>query len=418
MDRAQFEGKGEDRPMVTLDHIREAAVRIDGAVEHTSCRRSQTLSEITGAEVWLKFENHQFTASFKERGALNRLLTLQPEQRDGGLIAVSAGNHAQAVAYHASRLGAPATIVMPRDTPNVKVIHTEAFGAEVVLHGSNLAEAADRMRELAVERSLYPVHPYDDEAVVAGQGTVALEMLEEVPGLDTLIVPVGGGGLIAGSVVAARGLRPELAVFGVQSERFPSMRGALEGRHRDCGGDTVAEGIAVEHPGRIPLEIVRDRVEEVILVSETRLEEAVLLLLEVEKTVVEGAGAAGLATLLTHRERFEGRTVGLILSGGNIDLNVLSSIIERGLVRTGRIVRLRVELPDRPGALADVSRILGDSGANIVEVSHRRTFAHVPLKAADVEFVLGLRGREHLNQVRTALVSGGYVVMEDRAFGA
>ena len=394
--------------MVTLTQVREAAARIDGAVERTTCRISATLSEIAGAEVWLKFENHQFTGSFKERGALNRLLTLTPDERARGVIAVSAGNHAQGVGYHASRPGVPATIVMPRNTPNLKVTHTQAFGAEVVLHGSDLAEAADRTRKIAAERGLCWVHPYDDEAIVAGQGTVALEMLEDVRQLDTLIVPIGGGGLIAGSAIAAGGVRPEVQLFGVQAERFPSMRQALDGVPTDCGGDTVAEGIAVEHAGRIPLEIIREQVEDVMLVSETQLEEAVLLLLEIEKSVVEGAGAAGLAGLLANRDRFEGRTVGLILSGGNLDLTVLSSIIERGLVRTDRTVRVRVQLPDRPGALADLTRILGDEGANVIEVSHRRDFAHVPLKAAEVELVLGLRGPEHLASVRGALANAGY----------
>jgi threonine dehydratase len=393
---------------VTLEEIQKAAKRIAGEVVHTPCELSRTLSELTGAQVVLKFENHQFTASFKERGALAKLLSLEPAGRERGVVAMSAGNHAQAVAYHAQRLGIPATIVMPRYTPNVKVEHTRRFGAEVILEGADLAEAGERAEQLARKRDLLLLHPYDDPQVIAGQGTAALEMLEAHPDLEVLIVPVGGGGLIAGCAAAAKALRPAIQVFGVESARFPSMRQALHGEPIECGRDTIAEGIAVKRPGRVTLPLIREFVEEILLVGEDDLEAAVLLLLEVEKTVVEGAGAAGLAALLRAHERFRGRKVGLILSGGNIDLVVLSSIIQRGLVRAGRLVRLRVEVPDRPGALAEVTKLLGDADANIVEVSHQRSFAKVPLQVAEVEFVLHTRGAEHRQDITQTLAAAGY----------
>jgi threonine dehydratase len=393
---------------VTLEEMQKAAKRIAGEVVHTPCELSRTLSELTGAQVVLKFENHQFTASFKERGALAKLLSLEPAGRERGVVAMSAGNHAQAVAYHAQRLGIPATIVMPRYTPNVKVEHTRRFGAEVILEGADLAEAGERAEQLARKRDLLLLHPYDDPQVIAGQGTAALEMLEAHPDLEVLIVPVGGGGLIAGCAAAAKALRPAIQVFGVESARFPSMRQALHGEPIECGRDTIAEGIAVKRPGRVTLPLIREFVEEILLVGEDDLEAAVLLLLEVEKTVVEGAGAAGLAALLRAHERFRGRKVGLILSGGNIDLVVLSSIIQRGLVRAGRLVRLRVEVPDRPGALAEVTKLLGDADANIVEVSHQRSFAKVPLQVAEVEFVLHTRGAEHRQDITQTLAAAGY----------
>ena len=391
---------------VTRADILAAAARIAGTVVRTPCLESRTLSELSGARVFVKFENLQFTASFKERGALNKLLMLTPAESARGVVAMSAGNHAQAVAHHASRLGIRATLVMPRYTPNVKVEQTRRLGAEVMLHGDDLDAASDRANALAAERGLTFVHPYDDPAVIAGQGTVALEMLEEHPALDALVIPVGGGGLASGCALAA----PGIALYGAEAERFPSMRQALAGEAIACGRDSVAEGIAVKRPGVLTREILRTHAREMLLVSEIELEEAVLLLLEVEKTVAEGAGAASLAAVLRHRELFAGTRVGIVLSGGNIDMLALASIIERGLARSRRLVRLRVQLSDRPGALADVTRILAESGANVIEIAHERSFGRVPLKEAQVEFVLSTRGGEHLGEIRAALAAGGYEV--------
>jgi threonine dehydratase len=395
---------------VTLADVRGAAERIAGATRRTPCLVSETLSERTGARVAVKFENLQFTASFKERGALNKLLLLPPDQRARGVVAMSAGNHAQAVARHAGRLGIHATIVMPVYTPSVKVEQTRRLGAEVLLHGEDLSAAADRADALARDRGLVFVHPYDDPAVIAGQGTVALEMLEDHPDLAALLVPVGGGGLAAGCAIAAHALRPELALYGVEAERFPSMKQALAGQPIVCGRDTVAEGIAVKRPGQLTREILRRHACELLLVGERELEEAVLLYLDVEKTVAEGAGAAALAALLRHRDRFTGQKVGVVLSGGNIDGLVLGSIIERGLARASRLVRLCVVLPDRPGALAEVSRVIADAGANVMEVSHKRVFDRVPLREAQVEFVLATRGSEHFEALCGALRAAGHAI--------
>jgi threonine dehydratase len=393
---------------VTLQDVRNAASAIAGAVLNTACLLSRTLSEIAGAHVYLKFENHQFTASFKERGALNKLLSLEPSQRRAGVIAVSAGNHAQGVAYHAKRLGIPATIVMPRFTPNVKVEQTRAFGAEVILQGENFDEAKAYALQLMARRSLTLVHPYDDEKVIAGQGTIALEMLDAHPGLDALIVPIGGGGMIAGMAIAAKELKPGIELFGVETVRFPSMYAALKGTKPQFGANTIADGIAVKEPGKLTLEIIRRQVEDIILVDEGDLEEAMLLLLEVEKTVVEGAGAAGLAGLLRSRERFAGKQVGIVLCGGNIDPLMLADIIERGMVRTGRLARLQVELRDLPGALAKVTAALAQANANIEEVHHERAFTHLPVQSAVVDFVLQTRGHEHVQQIIVALDAAGF----------
>ncbi len=393
---------------VSVDDVRGAAEAIRGHVVETPCLHSKTLSTVTGANVFLKFENLQFTASFKERGALHALLSLDPAVRERGVVAVSAGNHAQAVAHHAQRMGVPAVIVMPRLTPTNKVEHTRAFGAEVVLHGEDFDAAAVFALELAGRRELHLVHPYDDAHVIAGQGTVALEMLEASPDLEVLVVPVGGGGLVSGCALAAKSVHPGIEVVGVEAERFPSLRCALDGVVPECGPSTIAEGIAVREPGRIPLEIAREWVDEILLVDEERIERAVLLLLEVEKTVVEGAGAVGLAALLSHPERFAGRRVGLILTGGNIDLFVLSSIIQRGLARSGRLVRLSVQLVDRPGTLAEVSACISDSDGAIVEVVHQRSFSDLPVQSVDVEFVLQTRGLDHLRKIVSALQSGGF----------
>lgn len=393
---------------VNAQDVRAAASVIEGRVLRTPCLHSRTLSEITGATVILKFENLQFTASFKERGVLVKLESMSESERAGGVIAMSAGNHAQAVALHAQRLGISAVIVMPRHTPQNKVTNTERFGAEVLLHGEDLSEAGDRAEEMARERGLLLIHPYDDPRIIAGQGTVALEMLEAFPDLDDLVVPVGGGGLLAGNAIAARDLRPEIRVFGVETERYPSMRQALAGEPIECGTSTLAEGIAVKRPGLITREIVREKVERMLLVDESTIELALLLLLDVEKTVVEGAGAVGVAALLRHRELFAGRRVGIILSGGNIDLFPLSRILQRGLVRAGQLVRLRVALEDRPGTLAAVTAAISRADASIVEVHHQRNFTLLPLEAVDVELVLRTRGRQHLDRVIAALEAGGF----------
>jgi len=393
-----------DPPPPTRADVLAAARRIEGAVVRTPCLESRTLSEITGARVFIKFENLQFTASFKERGALNKLLQLDAGGRAAGVVAMSAGNHAQAVAHHASRLGIRSTIVMPRYTPNGKVEQTRRFGAEVVLDGDDLNAANDRALALAAERGLVFVHPYDDPAVLAGQGTVALEMLADHPELDALVIPVGGGGLAAGCALAAEGV----AVYGVETERFPSMKQALAGEPIACGRDTIAEGIAVKRPGVLTREILSRRMREILVVSEIDLEEAMLDYLDIEKTVAEGAGAAALAAVLRHRARFAGQRVGVVLSGGNVDLLVLASIIERGLARSQRLVRLHVQLPDQPGALAQVARILADENANVIEIHHERAFGRVPLKEAHVELVVSTRGGEHLRAICAALRRGGY----------
>lgn len=398
---------------MTLQRIRAAAETIRGHVLETPCLHSRTLSEITGAEVWLKFENLQFTASFKERGALVKLMSLTAAQHAKGVIAASAGNHAQGVAYHAQRLGVPAVIVMPRFTPNVKVDRTEAYGAEVVLAGDNFDDALARARELAAERGLAFIHAYDDEDVIAGQGTIGLEMLAAQPGLDTLVVPIGGGGLISGIAVAAKALKPEIEVFGVQSASFPSMRCALKGEAPVFGVSTIADGIAVRKPGSLTLPIVRQHVKEVLTVDDGDIEQAIVLLLEIEKTVVEGAGAAGLAALLRFRERFAKRRVGLVLSGGNIDMLILGSIIERGMVRSGRLARLTVELRDLPGSLASVTARLADLNANIEEVHHQRAFTRLPVQNTEVSFVLETRGHEHIERILNALREAGFSVRLD-----
>jgi threonine dehydratase len=393
---------------VGLEDIRKAADAIRDGVVRTPCRRSTTLSEITGADLRLKFETHQFTASFKDRGALAKLGSLAPEERKAGVVAMSAGNHAQAVAYHAQKLGISSTIVMPRPTPNIKVQSTQAFGAEVILHGQGLDEATELTRELVRDKGLILIHPYDDEKIIAGQGTIALEMLETCSDLEVLVVPIGGGGLIAGCAIAAKGIRPDIEVVGVQTERFPAMQQALQGAPIECGQTTIAEGIAVKEPGGLTLPLVEKFVDEIFVVEEGQIEKAVLLLLEVEKTVVEGAGAVGLTAVLENRARFEGRKVGLVLSGGNIDLLVLSSIIQRGLARSGRLVRLRVGIPDIPGTLAEISRIFGEVNANIIEVRHQRAFTNLSLRVAEVEFVIQALGTDHVREILEKLKKAEY----------
>ena len=393
---------------ISIEDIRSAANAIRGSLVSTPCLHSRTLSQISGAEVFLKFENHQFTASFKERGALNKLLSLSGEGKSRGVIAASAGNHAQGLAYHAKRLGVPATIVMPRFTPNVKVEHTRNHDAEVILHGDNFDAAKSYALELAAQRGLVWVHPYDDEKVIAGQGTIALEMLAAEPNLDALIVPIGGGGMIAGMAVAAKSVKPTIEIIGVETERFPSMYCAINGQIPQFGSSTIAEGIAVKEPGRITLEIVRRLVSEIVLIDEGDIEEAIVLLLEIEKTVVEGAGAAALAALQKNRERFRGKRVGIVLCGGNIDPLMLSDIIERGMVRSGRMAQIKVELRDLPGSLADVTACLAEVNANIEEVHHQRTFSHLPIQSAEVDFVLQTRGHAHIEQILVALERKGF----------
>ncbi len=392
---------------VTFDDVLAAQARLAGHVENTPCLHSQTLSQITGADVYLKFENLQFTASFKERGALNKLSLLSQQQRDKGVIAVSAGNHAQGVAYHAQRLGIPAVIVMPRFSPMVKIERTRGFGAEIVLSGDTFDDSKTEAVRLASARALTMVHPYDDASVVAGQGTIALEMLSQQPDIDCMCVAIGGGGLISGVAVAARHLKPGIDIVGVQTDQFPSMYAAFKGVQMASANATLAEGIAVKHPGELTLPIVRKLVNDVLLVSEGDIEHAIVMLLEIEKTVVEGAGATGLAAMMAHRERFAGRKVGLILCGGNIDPMVLADIIERGMVRAGRLARIRVHTRDVPGELARAATLIGQAGANIEEVAHQRAFTTLPVQNAELEFVLQTRGPEHIDEVLRTLHGAG-----------
>ncbi len=393
--------------MITLQDIQEAASRLQGQVLETPCVESRTLSQIVGAQVFLKFENLQFTASFKERGACNKLAQLTPEERARGVVAMSAGNHAQGVAYHAQRLGLRAVIVMPRFTPGVKVERTRGFGAEVVLHGDTLEEARAHAYQLADAQGLTFVHPYDDEAIAAGQGTLALEMLRAQPDLDSLVISVGGGGLIAGVATAAKALKPGIEVVGVQTLRFPSMVNAVQGTQHPMGSSTIAEGIAVGTPGRITQEVVARLVDELLLVDEGDIEQALLMLLEIEKTLVEGAGAAGLAALIRHPERFHGKKVGLVLSGGNIDPLLLAAIIERGMVRSGRLARIRVSARDVPGALARITATLADAGANIEEVHHQRAFTMLAAQNVEIELVLQTRGHAHVQELLGHLHGAG-----------
>jgi threonine dehydratase len=366
------------------------------------------LSELTGADVHVKYENMQVTNSFKERGARVKLAALSDEARRRGVIAMSAGNHAQAVAYHAQRLGVPATVVMPVTTPFVKVAATKAHGAEVVLHGETISEAQARAEAIASDRNLIWVHPYDDVHVIAGQGTVAVEMLEEVPDLEMLVVPIGGGGLISGMAVAAKGLRPEIDIIGVESELYPSMWNAIRGERRPIGGATLAEGIAVKNVGSLTLPIVRALVRDIVLVDEEHIERAVNAYLTLQKTMAEGAGAAGLAAMLAEPERFAGKKVGLVLCGGNIDPRLLATIMVRELERADRIVSFRLTIPDRPGILGHIATALGQLGANILEVDHRRLFLDVPAKGARLDITVETRDRAHAEEILKAFEADGY----------
>jgi threonine dehydratase len=394
----------------TIDDIRAAAERIKGAVIRTPMLVSQTLSEIIGAEVWLKFENLQFTAAYKERGALNKLLQLTPEERERGVIAASAGNHAQAVAYHAKRLGIPAVIVMPESTPTVKVTQTAGHGAEVVLYGDMFDDAYARARELALENGYVFVHPFDDPKIIAGAGTVALEMLEDAPDLDTIVVPIGGGGLMSGVSIASRAIKPSIELIGVEAELYPSMKCAIEGCHLALGGDTLAEGIAVKQPGELTSRILKDLANDVVLVPERDLERAVAMLVGIEKTVVEGAGAAGLAAMLADPERFRGKKVATLLCGGNIDTHLLANVLVRDLVREGRIARLRVAVQDQPGALAAITAKVYEAGANIIEIRHSRIFTALPAKDTVIEVECEARDKQTIDDVVARLEKAGFRV--------
>ena len=398
--------------MLDLQDIEQAAQRLKGHLLNTPCVESRTLSNLTGAEIYLKFENLQYTASFKERGACNKLSQLSPEERQRGVIAMSAGNHAQGVAYHAQRLGVRAVIVMPRFTPSVKIERTRGFGAEVVLHGDTLDESREYAMAMAEREGLVFVHPYDDEAIVAGQGTVGLEMLQAVPELECLVIAVGGGGLIAGIATAARALKPGIEIIGVQTTRFPGMVNAIKGTHHPQGASTIADGIAVGTPGLLPQAIIASKVNDLVLVDEGDIEQAMVMLLEIEKTLVEGAGAAGLAALLRYPERFAGKKVGLVLCGGNIDPLLLAAIIERGMVRAGRLARLRVSARDIPGSLAKITATVADAGANIEEVHHQRDFTVLAAQNVEIELVVQTRGREHIAAVLATLNAAGFDAME------
>jgi threonine dehydratase len=393
---------------LTAADVQAAAKRLAGHVLDTPCMPSRTLSSIAGCEVFLKFENLQFTASFKERGALNKLAQLTDEERARGVLAVSAGNHAQGVAYHAQRLGLPATIVMPRFAPAVKVENTRRFGATVVLEGDTFDDARAHGLQLAKERGLTVVHPYDDLAVAAGQGTIGLEMLAEQPAIDTLLVAIGGGGLICGVATAVRSIKPDVQVFGVQTERFPAVWNAMHGQSNESAQATIADGIGVRQPGALTVPLIRERVDDVLLVGEDDIEQAILMLLEIEKTVVEGAGAVGLAALMKHSARFAGRKVGLILTGGNIEPLVLAEIIQRGMVKSGRLARLRFDVRDVPGALADVAALLGRLGANIDQVQHQRAFTSLSVERAQIEVVVHTRGDAHIQEIVDAARAQGY----------
>ena len=397
---------------VTAADIRAAAARFDGQVLRTPCTHSRVLSKITGAEVWLKFENFQFTASFKERGALNKLLSLTEAERAAGVVAVSAGNHAQGVAYHATRLGIRSIIVMPKNTPFTKVRNTRELGGEVVLHGETLAEAADFMRaEYLDQRGMTLVHPYDDAQVIAGQGTIGLEMLEQAPELDTLVIPIGGGGLISGIAIAAHSINPAIRVVGVESAGYPSAYAALQGDLSLVkGGQTIAEGIAVKYIGQLNLEIIREHVAELMRVEESAIERGVALLANVEKVVAEGAGATGLAALLTDPARFAGRKVGLVVCGGNIDTRLLASVLMRQLVHESRLVGLSIDIEDRPGFLARVAGRIGESGGNIIQVHHERLHSGTHAKLATLEVLVEAQDEGHAKQIMDDLVVGGFVV--------
>ncbi|MDB5723308.1 MAG: threonine dehydratase [Novosphingobium sp.] len=401
-----------DFPLLTAADVRAAAARIAGAVVRTPTLYSKTLSAITGAEIYLKFENHQFTAAYKERGALNAMLQLTEQQRQRGVITASAGNHSQGLSYHGTRLGIPVTIVMPRTTPVVKVMQTEAVGGIVVLEGESFDEASAHARKLEIELDLTFVHPFDDPHIAAGQGTVALEMLEDVPDLEVLAIPVGGGGLSTGMGTIARDMKPDIQLIGVEAELYPSMFNLLKGEQRPIGGDTLAEGIAVFEPGKFTSQVLRGLLDDFLLVSEHDIERALAMLLQIEKTVVEGAGAAGLAAVLAHPELFAGRKVGIVLSGGNIDTRLLANVLLRDLARSGRLARLRLVLQDRPGSLMRVSKVFYNHNVNIIEIVHQRVFTHLPAKGLATEIECEARDRNQLETLIEALRAEGFEVSQ------
>ena len=401
-----------ERQLLTIDDVRAAAKRIAGAVVRTPTMHSKTLSRIADAEIWLKFENLQFTAAYKERGALNALLLMDEEQRRRGVITASAGNHSQGLSYHGTRLGIPVTIVMPKTTPMVKIMQTEQVGGKVVLEGETFDEAYACARSMEKQLGLTFVHPFDDPNVAAGQGTVALEMLEDAPGIETLVVPIGGGGLISGMATVAKALNSDIEVIGVQAELYPSMYDRIKGAHLPCGGDTLAEGIAVKEPGEFTARVIAELVDDIVLVSEAGLEKAVSLLLQIEKTVVEGAGAAGLAAVLAHKERFAGKKVGLVLTGGNIDTRLLANVLLRDLAREGRLARLRITLQDRPGALYKVMHEFDAHSVNILEIYHQRIFTDLPAKGLVTDIECEARDRQQLEKLIAALRAKGYAVSQ------
>ena len=394
----------------TIDDIRAATKRIEGNVVRTPMLVSRTLSEIIGAEVWLKFENLQFTAAYKERGALNKLLQLTPEERARGVIAASAGNHAQAVAYHAKRLGIPAVIVMPESTPTVKVTQTAGHGAQVVLYGKIVDDAFARARELALENGYVFVHAFDDPQIIAGAGTVGLEMLEDAPDLDTIIVPIGGGGLMSGVSIAARAVKPDIELIGVEAELYPSMKCAIQHCQMPLGGDTLAESIAVKQPGELTSRILAEYANDVVLASERDLERAVAMLVGIEKTVVEGAGAAGLAAMLAEPGRYKGKKVATLLCGGNIDTHLLANVLVRDLVRQGRIARLHVAAHDQPGALAAITAKVYEAGVNVLEINHSRIFTSLPAKDTMIEVECEARDPQSIDDVVARLEAAGFRV--------
>jgi threonine dehydratase len=397
-------------PEVTLDDMRAAAERIRSAVPPTPSHWSQTLSAITGADIHLKFENLHFTSSFKERGALNKLLSLTADERRRGVAAMSAGNHAQGVAYHAGRLGIPATIVMPEGTPYNKIKHTREFGARVILDGVTLEQAFDRAQKVAAAENLAFIHPYEDAKVVAGQGTVALELLEAAPDLDAIVAPIGGGGLISGIALGAKALKPGIEIYGAEAEVCPSMYDVLKGAALPCSVQTIAEGIAVKKAGDLARRVLAAFAKDIFLVREDQIESAIVTLLEVEKTVVEGAGATALAAVIGNPEIFRGRKVGVILSGGNIDMRLLSNVILRELSREGRILSLVVKIEDRPGLLARIATLVGEAGGNILEVSHNRMLTDMTAKSADLGLTIEARDATHAREIRAGLETAGFVL--------
>jgi len=393
---------------VTIKDIRKAARQIKGQVVRTPSVPSAALSEMTGAEVVLKLENLQHTSSFKSRGALVKLLSLSAAEMKAGVVAASAGNHAQGVAWHARNLGIPATVFMPENTPFTKVGRTQSLGAKVELAGSDLSEAKTHANNFAYANEMAFVHPYDDDKIIAGQGTVGLEMLQDDDDLDALIIPIGGGGLIAGSAIAAKAINRKIKIYGVEAKAYPSMRNILKGKKTKAGGQTIAEGIAVKDPGELTRPIVKKLVSDLLLVDETALEEAVQVYLETQRLVVEGAGAASLAALMKNRKLFKGKKVGLVVSGGNIDSRLMSSVLMRGLVNNGRMVRLRIAISDTPGALATVTGLIAECGGNIVEVYHQRMFQDIPVKQADLDAVIETRDASHVKKIIACLNKAGY----------